>query len=246
MFYSCSKTSKIIHDSHCGHLIHIPRENQFFFGTDELLESALRDGYGFCMDCSFLGRKLKKERLIINQICEKNQIQYNFNRKDGTLDIVSRFDIWKIVVLGDNNNKIYLYHMNTRPYGTSEVPGYHRQKIRSTTLKKYFCSIAEHDKYRSKHPEPKTYFFIPPKNAGSVPSVPVKRKFFSHYHDIGHMVTNKKKKHKSRKAKRRAERRSREDLSANRVVALIEQWESERIGKDYVQNGAVRREEVGI
>ena len=235
MFYSCSKTSKIIHNPRCGHLIHIPRENQFFFGTDEILESALRDGYGFCMDCSFLGRKLKKERLIIDRICEKNQIHYWFNRKDGTLDIVSRYDVWKIIVRGDNNT-IALYHKNTRPYGTSDVPGYHRQKAHSTSLNRFFRSIVVHDEYRFRHPEPKTYYFIPPQLAGSVPSVPVKRKFFSHHHDIGHMVTNKKKKHKSRKARSQAERRSREELSANRVVALIEQWESERIRKTCMQD----------
>ncbi len=113
---------------------------------------------------------------IEREPCAKNQIQYSFNRKDGTLDIVSRFDIWKIVFL----------------YSTEE------------------CRLSA---FRTSQKE-----------------------VFSHHHDIGHMVTNKKKKHKSRKARSQAERRSREELSANRVVALIEQWESERNRKACVQD----------
>ncbi len=150
MCYVCGKSSnKIIHVQNCGYVKQIPQKNKKFFNDPK---EAVESGYSFCKHCSYLNRYVRRERNSIENYCKANGLFMEFNRKDGSLDIISHTGKWKIIVNGQRHF-IWLYHKNLSGMNNSSmVPGYHSQKVRKSTILGYLEYIVEHDTYREEDP----------------------------------------------------------------------------------------------
>lgn len=140
--------NKIIHTSNCRYAGMIKNKKNYF----STLEAAREAGYVQCKYCSHIRKYMNSERKELAEFCKSNGLYYEFNRKDGALDVISHTGRWKVIVNGQKHF-IWLYHKNQRrEKERSLVPGYHSQKIRSSTLMGYMQYIVEHDQYRIENP----------------------------------------------------------------------------------------------
>lgn len=151
MCYVCTKSSKVLHIIQCGHITNVPKKNKRFIPKKDVTNAIKGEGYGYCKDCSRIGRMLKKEKKMINPYCEKHNIQYQFDRTDDSLVMISRSGTWKVLFFG-NHHVSFLYHKNTKYREVGLVPGYHSQQVHCSTLFEYFEYVAKHDRYRAKNP----------------------------------------------------------------------------------------------
>lgn len=150
MCYVCGKSrNKMVHKMNCRYAGMIPDKNKKCFAT---LKEAQEAGYVQCMYCAYIRKYMEQERKELSDFCRKNGLYYEFNHKDGALDVISRTGRWKIIVNG-KKHCIWLYHKNLRGgRQDSLVPGYHSQKICKGTLIDYMKYIVEHDQYRMENP----------------------------------------------------------------------------------------------
>ena len=151
MCYVCTGSSKVLHIKQCGHIANTLKENKRFLSKREAADAIEKDGYGYCKDCSRVGRLLKKERKAVDEYSVKHHIRYHFDRSDGSLVMISRSGTWKVQFFGKHHVS-FLYHMNTRFKEGGLIPGYHSQGVHYPTLLEYFEYVVEHDKYRAKNP----------------------------------------------------------------------------------------------
>ena len=151
MSYVCTKSSKILHLHHCRHIRSIPKENKRLFTKEEAAEMTRRDGYGYCKDCSRMGKTIRKERKTIDQYSEMHHIRYHFDRSDDSLVAISRSGTWKVMFFGKHHTS-FLYHKNTRFTEGGLVPGYHNQQVHYPTLVQYFEYMVKHDEFRLDNP----------------------------------------------------------------------------------------------
>ncbi len=150
MCYICGKSrNKIAHSQNCGYVKLIPVENRKVFERRQMANDA---GYEYCKCCSSIMKYVRNEKRALEDYCRATGIRYTFNRGDGSLDIKSKIDDWKIITKGVNN-VVMLYHKNQYD-GEEEsvIPGYHRQKVFRTSLVKYMEYIAGHDIFRELNP----------------------------------------------------------------------------------------------
>lgn len=148
MGYICGNSnSRIVHRTSCRYAERI--KNKKYFTT---LKEAKEAGYVQCKYCAYIREYLDRERKELTNFCRRNGLYYEFNPKDGALDVISHTGRWKVIVNGQKHF-IWLYHKNLyREKQTLLVPGYHSQNIRRSTLIGYMQYIVEHDQYRKESP----------------------------------------------------------------------------------------------
>lgn len=88
-----------------------------------------------------------KERTRIDEFCYENGLSYSFNELDGSIDVRTDVENWKIIK--NDRGDFVLFHKNTRtkPKGHL-IPGYHHQGVTKKQLIFCFEYIANH---REKH-----------------------------------------------------------------------------------------------
>lgn len=150
MCYVCGKSNnKIVHTMGCRYVKMMPDKNRKFFHT---LKEASEAGYVQCKYCAHIKKYLSREEKQLEGFCRPNGVYYYFNPVDGSIDVISRSGKWKIIVNGQRHF-IWLYHKNNHGSNYGDlVPGYHSQRIRSSSLMGYMSYIVEHDKYREENP----------------------------------------------------------------------------------------------
>ena len=150
MCYVCGKSSnKIVHTQGCRYVKMMPEKNRKYFSN---LKDASDAGYVQCKYCSHIKKYLNREEKQLEKYCRPNGVYFYFNSADGSLDVISRSGKWKIIVNGQKHF-IWLYHKNNHGSRFGDlVPGYHSQKIRSSSLMGYMSYIVEHDRYREENP----------------------------------------------------------------------------------------------
>ena len=150
MCYICGKSdNKIAHSRDCRYVKLIPEKNRKYFGNRR---SAREAGYGYCKCCAYIMQYVRKEKKALDDYSQATGLTYSFNRQDGSLDIKSRSDEWKIVVRGKDET-IRLYHKNQLDLGEeSGIPGYHMQKVLKGTVLGYLDYIVKHDVFRERNP----------------------------------------------------------------------------------------------
>ncbi len=149
-YYICGKSkNKIVHRPDCRYMKIIPTRNRKEFAT---FNEAEQEGYIQCKYCAGIIRLLRAEAKNIRKYCVLNGIIYDFNTKDGALDLISHSGKWKIV-LERYPDVIGLYHQNNNVIKKNGfVPGFHKQKARCDSLLGYMEYIVSHDAYRTKNP----------------------------------------------------------------------------------------------
>ena len=150
MCYICGKSgNRIAHSYDCRYVKLIPEKNRTYYGNRR---SAREAGFGYCKYCSRIMQYVRKEKTALDDYCQATGLTYSFNRLDGSLDIKSRSDEWKIVVR-HKDDTIRLYHKNQLDLGEeSVIPGYHSQRIRRGTVLGYLDYIVKHDIFRERNP----------------------------------------------------------------------------------------------
>lgn len=150
MCYVCGKTgNKIVHSMGCRYVKMMSEKNKKYFNS---LKEAFEAGDKQCKYCAYINKYLKKEEKELERFCRPNGVYYYYNPSDGSLDVISHSGKWKIIVNGQKNY-IWLYHKNSRGSNYRDfVPGYHSQRIHSSSLMGYMRYIVEHDKYRENNP----------------------------------------------------------------------------------------------
>ena len=92
-----------------------------------------------------------KEKANIDRYCSEKKL--DFTVKDNVAYVISKHDFWRIM-LDDTTGTLTLYHRSTairkNKKDSSDVPMYHRQESRSTTINGHLRCIANHDAYRDK------------------------------------------------------------------------------------------------
>lgn len=151
LVYSAKSSRKIVHKSHCKVIQRISKENRRSIGS---IEKAQELGYRFCLCCSSMAKRYRKEKNEAESFCNENQM--NIRIKDEVIHVISRHDCWRIIENG-NNKKIFLYHKNTESRRYKEkyqnlVPGFHWQKFKAENIMEYLKYIKEHDDYRDVKP----------------------------------------------------------------------------------------------
>ena len=150
MCYICGMSdNKIAHSWDCRYVKLIPEKNRKYF---DYRRSANEAGFGYCKYCSYVMRYVRKEKKALDDYCQATGLTYSFNRQDGSLDIKSRSDEWKIVERG-RDHSLRLFHKNQLDLGEeSIIPGYHNQKITRGTVLGYLDYIVKHDIFRERNP----------------------------------------------------------------------------------------------
>lgn len=139
--------NRIVHMNGCRYTKMI--QHKEYFST---LKEASDAGYVQCRYCSKIMKYLNSENKQLKDYCISNGVYFYFDPADGSVDVISRSGRWKIIVNGQRN-QIWLYHRNNPGTNTDGfVPGYHSQKIRSSSLMGYMNYIVEHDRYRQENP----------------------------------------------------------------------------------------------
>jgi len=150
MCYVCGRSrNKIAHTLSCRYVKMIPDKNRrYFYNRREITES----GYGYCKYCAPILKFIKREKKDLDNYSRATGLSYSFDPADGSLNVISRTDTWKIIVNG-RMSFIWLYHKN---YFDAEeesmIPGYHFQSVRKSTILGYFEYIARHDIFRELNP----------------------------------------------------------------------------------------------
>ena len=146
---SGKSSNKIVHYKDCRYVKMIPAKNKKHFLS---LEEATEDGYVQCKYCARIRKYINKEMKEMTSFCESKGIDYRFNPIDGSIDIESKLDKWKIIVSGAYDY-IWLYHKNSTCYeAEGTMPGYHSQNVCCTSLMGYMDYIARHDRFRRANP----------------------------------------------------------------------------------------------
>ena len=150
MCYVCGKSrNRIIHTQACRYVKMMPDKNKKSFNS---IKEALDAGYVRCKYCAHINKYVRKEKKELDLYCGSKGVYYYFNRTDGALDVISRTGKWKIIVNGQRHF-IWLYHKNNNGESSGDlVPGFHSQKIRSSSLMGYMEYIVRHDEYRIRNP----------------------------------------------------------------------------------------------
>lgn len=150
MCYVCGKSrNKIVHAQGCRYVKMMPEVNRRYFNT---LKEASEEGYVQCKYCAHIKKYLNREEKELEEYCRPNGVYYFFNPTDGSIDVISHSGKWKIMVNGQKHF-IWLYHKNNHGVNNRNlVPGYHSQKIRSSSLMGYMTYIVKHDQFREENP----------------------------------------------------------------------------------------------
>ena len=162
-YYSTSSKEKVVHFKCCHHVKNIKREN---LGKIDSIYYVRRSEYRICSSCSPIIQHLKKECSTIDEYCTENKLSYFLD--NGNLHIKTKYSNWQILV-SDNIKRLELHHANTfEPEQENEnsVPGYHKQKCKSSTILGYMKYIIRHEKYKILSP---SYVIInsPPPRKGT-------------------------------------------------------------------------------
>ncbi len=147
MYVSSRRSSdKMVHDENCRYAKMIAPHNREEFRT---ARDAYQEGKTACIYCTAVMQKLKAEMTDLMNICEANGISIMFDHCDGTLEIVSKVDNWKLAAI-DNGRYLNLYHKNTANFSKGCCPyeGYHFQKQWHRTVLKHVEYIVRHDAYK--------------------------------------------------------------------------------------------------
>ena len=150
MCYICGKSNnKIIHTMDCRYVKMMPEKNRKYYHT---LKEASEAGYVQCKYCAYIKKYLNREEKQLEEFFKPSGVYFYFNPGDGSIDVISHSGKWKIIVNGQRHF-IWLYHKNNNGSNYGDlVPGYHSQRIRSSSLMGYMSYIVEHDKYREENP----------------------------------------------------------------------------------------------
>ncbi|MBR3518067.1 MAG: hypothetical protein IKO10_17325 [Lachnospiraceae bacterium] len=147
MYVASRRSSeKMVHDENCRYAKMIAPHNRECFPTTQ---EAYEAGKTACIHCAAVMRTMKAEMRDLCNICEANGISVIFDATDGTLEIISKVDSWKLATV-DHRNMLYLYHKNTANFSTGYCPydGYHYQKQWYPTILKHLQYIVCHDSYK--------------------------------------------------------------------------------------------------
>ena len=147
MYISSRRSSdKMVHDDHCRYAKMIAPHNREEFST---AHEAYCSGKTACIHCAAIMQKLKAEMTDLLNICEANGISILFDYTDGTLEIVSKVDKWKLAP-AESGSKMYLYHKNTARFCKEICPfeGYHYQRQWYRSIRKHLEYIVQHDWYK--------------------------------------------------------------------------------------------------
>ena len=150
MCYVCGKSrNKIAHSLDCRYVKMIPEQNKKYIMSRRMVADT---DYRFCKCCAPILQYLRRERQDLDNYTQATGLSYTFNPSDGSLDIISKSDVWKIIVNG-GQDFIWLYHKNYFDGNVeSMVPGYHPQHIRKSTILGYMDYIVRHDIFRELNP----------------------------------------------------------------------------------------------
>ena len=150
MCYICGKSgNRIAHSYDCRYVKLIPEKNREYY---DYRRTANEAGYGYCKYCSYVMEYVRKEKKALDDYSRATGLTYSFNRLDGSLDIKSQSDEWKIIERGKDHT-LRLYHKNQLDLEEeSIIPGYHYQKIQKGTVLGYLDYIVKHDIFRERNP----------------------------------------------------------------------------------------------
>lgn len=150
--------SMIAHNPNCHFVSRIADVN---LGVYEDALSLSRDGYRLCKCCNQTSGKLFENEDEIDAFCMRRAISYTV--RGHIANIVTPHSQWN--VCRGNNNRLVLYHRNTR----GNTKGYHLQTDRYEDFMSILEYIDGHDKYRMRNPLPS------PKKKKSPPKKGTKR-----------------------------------------------------------------------
>ena len=109
MCYVCGKSrNKIAHSPDCRYVKMIPEQNKKYIMSRRMVADT---DYRFCKCCAPILQYLRRERQDLDNYTRATGLSYTFNPSDGSLDIISKSDVWKIIVNG-GQDFIWLYHKN--------------------------------------------------------------------------------------------------------------------------------------